>query len=157
MATTILRGFKVSSAALDLFLEANGVPRLYSSAPFADSHPDDFPSKLLFNKIISHDPNADKNRFRVLMPSFNGWHEQSKVAFVSYVWTVVKFYRELDVDKDLPPEVPKGFEELRQEILSFEKDVVSEQDKVKDSGKISLYLVVNDEPTYSGMYPVEEY
>ncbi|KAK4222179.1 hypothetical protein QBC38DRAFT_448495 [Podospora fimiseda] len=140
MATTILRGFKVSSASLDLFLEANGSPKTYGSAIPASCHSDDFPSKLLFKKMtdVSQDPN-------------------SKGDYISYVWTVVTFHRELDVDKALPAEIPKGFEELRQEILSFEKDVVSEEDKITDPGKIGLYLVVNDNPTYSGMYPIEEF
>ncbi|KAK3996580.1 hypothetical protein QBC44DRAFT_317177 [Cladorrhinum sp. PSN332] len=153
MATTILRGFKVSVAALDLFLEANGVNRTYATPPFANEHPDGAVSQLLFQKVAAHNPDADKNGFRVLIPTLEAMAD-SKTAYVSYVWTVVKAHRELKIEEDLPADIPKGFEELRREILSFGKDV-SEGDKITDEGKTGLYLVVNDDTVYSGSYDWE--
>ncbi|KAK0726647.1 hypothetical protein B0T21DRAFT_371991 [Apiosordaria backusii] len=152
-ATTILRGFKVSVAALDRFLEANGCNRTYSMPPFASKHPDGAVSQLLFRKIAAYNPDADKNRFRLLIPTQEAM-DDSKTAYISYVWTVVKAHRELKVDEDLPAEVPKGFEELREEIMGFGKDV-SEDEKISDEGKMGLYLVVNDDTLYSGSYDFE--
>ncbi|KAK4161620.1 hypothetical protein QBC43DRAFT_323321 [Cladorrhinum sp. PSN259] len=152
-ATTILRGFKISVTALDRFIEANGYVRTYGTPPFANEHPDGDISQLLFSKVAAYNPDADKNKFRLFIPTLEGI-EDSKTAYVSYAWTVVKAHRELKPDEDLPPEVPKGFEELRQEMLSFEKDV-DQVATITDEGKMGLYLVVNDDSIYSGTYGFE--
>ena len=60
---------------------------------------------------------------------------------MTYAWATVVAHREVDMERDLPAEVPKGFEELRAEILGFGKGVV-EQDRVVDDGKMGMYLVV---------------
>ncbi|KAK4193226.1 hypothetical protein QBC35DRAFT_480954 [Podospora australis] len=80
--------------------------------------------------------------------------DDSKTAFISYVWTVVQSHRELIVDGDLPSEIPRGFEELRGEILSYAKDL-EEKAKITDEGKMGLYLVVNDDSLYSGDWDFE--
>jgi hypothetical protein len=72
-STTIIRGFKVSVAVLDAFLAANNVDKTYGAPPFYEGYPDKDPiSKLLFSKVSRHDPDADKNRFCVLIPSIAG-------------------------------------------------------------------------------------
>jgi hypothetical protein len=72
-STTIIHGFKVSVTALDAFLSANNVDETYGAPPFYEEHPDEDPiSKLLFSKVSQHGPDADKNRFRVLIPSIAG-------------------------------------------------------------------------------------
>ncbi len=140
-STTIIRGFKVSVATLDAFLAANNVDETYGTPPFYGSHPDkDDISKLLFAKISHHNPNADKNRFRVLIPSVEGMG-RAKTAYVAYVWAAVQAHREVRLDEDLPAEVPAGFEELRQEVLGYGRDV-EDANKIADEGKMSVYLVV---------------
>jgi hypothetical protein len=50
-------------------------------------------------------------------------------------------HREVKMDEDLPAEVPKGFEKLRQEILGYGKDI-GKGDKIVDEGKLGIYIVV---------------
>ncbi|CAP62072.1 uncharacterized protein PODANS_5_490 [Podospora anserina S mat+] len=143
-STTIIRGFKLSVATLDAFLSANNVDETYGTPPFYEHHLEDKDpiSKLLFSKISHFDPNADKNKFRVLIPSIEGIG-RAKTAYVAYAWAAVRVHREVKMDEDLPEEIPKGFEELRQEILSYSgKGDVKEEDKVQEEGKIGIYLVV---------------
>jgi hypothetical protein len=45
------------------------------------------------------------------------------------------------METDLPAGVPKGFEELKREVLGFGQGVV-EQERVVDDGKLGVYLVV---------------
>lgn len=60
-STTIIRGFKVSVAALDAFLAANSVDETYGGPPFYGKHPDEDPiSKLPFSKVSQHDPDEGK-------------------------------------------------------------------------------------------------
>ncbi|KAH6615784.1 hypothetical protein B0J18DRAFT_484457 [Chaetomium sp. MPI-SDFR-AT-0129] len=139
-STTVIRGFKVSVVTFDAFLDANNVYETYGVPPFCKHHPDKDPiSKLLFAKISQYDSNADKNKFRVLIPSIRG-AEESNTAYIAYAWAAVRAHRELKMD-DLPDEVPKGFEELRQEILAYGKDV-DDEGKIVDEGKLGIYIVV---------------
>ncbi|KAK3897074.1 hypothetical protein C8A05DRAFT_39376 [Staphylotrichum tortipilum] len=140
-STTILRGFKVSVATLDAFLAANDVDETYSTPPFYKQHPDgDAISRLLFSKVAQHDPAADKNRFRVLIPEVEGM-AHAKTAYVAYAWAPVRAHRELKLDEDLPAEVPKGFEELRKEVLGYGEGI-KDEDRVADEGKMGVYMVV---------------
>ncbi|KAL2187776.1 hypothetical protein L209DRAFT_764616 [Thermothelomyces heterothallicus CBS 203.75] len=126
---TILRGFKVSTAVLDAFLAANGVDETYGAPPFYSNHPDKCPiSRLLSAKIATKDPEADRNRFRVNIPSLESYND-SVVAYVSYTWVT-----------DLPAEAPLGFEELRQEALSFCASVPEPQN-IPDEGRMGLCVV----------------
>ncbi len=153
-STTIIRGFKVSVAALDAFLAANNVDETYGTPPFYEEHPDEDPiSKLLFSKISQHDPDADKNKFRVLIPSIAGMG-RARTAHIAYVWAAVRAHREVKMDEDLPAEIPKGFEELRQEILGHGKEV-QDRDRIADEGKLGVYLVVTNE--IRGYYGEEMY
>ncbi|KAK3896581.1 hypothetical protein C8A05DRAFT_39877 [Staphylotrichum tortipilum] len=140
-STTLIRGFKVSVATFDAFLRANNVYETYGTPPFYKEHPDKDPiSKLLFAKISQHDPDADKNKFRVLIPHIRGF-TGSQTAYVAYAWAAVVAHREVKMDEDLPVEVPTGFEELRQDILGYGKDI-GEGDKIADEGKLGIYMVV---------------
>jgi len=140
-STTLIRGFKVSVATLDAFLRANNVYETYGTPPFYKEHPDKDPiSKLLFAKISQYDSDVDKNKFRVLIPAIEG-AGRSKTAYVAYAWAAVRAHREIKINEDLPAGVPKGFEELRQEILGYGKDV-GDGDKIADEGKLGIYMVV---------------
>jgi hypothetical protein len=142
-STTLLHGFKVSAATLDAFLAANNVDETFGSPPFGE-HPDQNPvSKLLLTKVARFDDKADKNKFRVVMPVFHP-SDVATTAYVTYSWVDVSARpdaadREVKLEHDLPAEVPKGFEELRSEILAFGDKVAAE--KVIDEGKMGLYLV----------------
>ncbi|KUI60009.1 hypothetical protein VP1G_07251 [Cytospora mali] len=117
-SVTLLRGFKISVATLDAFLGANGVDETYGSPPFYKDHPDkDDISKLLYAKITQAGGTADKNCFRVMIPAKEA-HNTSTVAYVTWPWATVYAHREVVLDRDLPLEVPAGFEELRGGIVS---------------------------------------
>ncbi|KAK4098478.1 hypothetical protein N658DRAFT_499336 [Parathielavia hyrcaniae] len=140
-STTLIRGFKVSMATLDAFLGANSVYETYGTPPFFAHHPDKDPiSQLLFAKISEHDSDADKNKFRVLIPAIE-CAGRSRTAYVAYAWAAVRANRETKIDEDLPAEIPKGFEKLRQEILGYGKNV-GHGDKIPDEGKLGIYMVV---------------
>ncbi|ROV99916.1 hypothetical protein VMCG_06168 [Cytospora schulzeri] len=141
-STTLLRGFKISVAVLDVFLAANGVDRTYGTPPFYKDHPENDPiSGLLYTRVTQAGGTADKNRFRVMIPSHEG-HDNSTVAYVTWTWATVFAHREIDLDRDLPGEVPVGFEELRKEILSCGENIPEgEGGRIPDEGKVGLYMV----------------
>ncbi|KAK3899074.1 hypothetical protein C8A05DRAFT_18440 [Staphylotrichum tortipilum] len=140
-STTLIRAFKVSVASFDAFLAANNIHETYGTPPFYGHHPEKDPiSKLLFAKISQYDPDADKNKFRVLIPAIQG-AGRFQTTYVAYAWAAVRAHREIKMDKDLPAEVPGGFEELRQEILGYGKDI-DDGDKIPDEGKLGIYMVV---------------
>lgn len=152
-STTLLRGFKVSINTLDAFLDANGVYETYGTSPFYKDHPDkDEISKLFYAKITQAGGTEDKNRFRVMIPLMEG-HGKSTVAYVTYAWLTVYAHREVLLDEDLPTVVPEGFEELRQEILSF-GEKLEDRDKIADEGKMGLFLVHIHE--IRGLYTPQE-
>jgi len=83
-STTLIRGFKVSVATFDALLRANNVYETHGTPPFYKEHPDKDPiSKLLFAKISQYDPDADKNKFRVLIPHIRGF-TGSQTAYIAY-------------------------------------------------------------------------
>jgi hypothetical protein len=152
-STTILRGFKVSTAVLDAFLAANKADETYGTPPFYQHHPDNDPiSALLYAKIVREDKDADKNRFRVMIPSGEGF-SHSEVAYITYTWVTVFAHRELAMEEDLPAEVPSGFEGLRQDILSF-CNTVPEAHRIPDEGRMGLYVVYTYE--IRGLYTPQE-
>ena len=152
-STTILRGFKISAAVLDTFLAANNVYETYGTPPFYKDHPDDDRiSVLLHAKIAKEDKDADKNKFRVMIPSLRG-SARSEVAYVTYTWVTVFAHRELAMDEDLPAKVPLGFEGLRQEILSF-RDTVPDGHQILDEGHMGLYVVYTHD--IRGLYMPQE-
>lgn len=153
-STTILRGFKVSVAVLDAFLAANSVYETYGTPPFYQDHPDKDPiSVLLYTKITAVGGTANKEKFRVIIPSREG-HNKSNVAYVTYAWVTVYAHRELQLDDDLPMEVPTGFEELRKEILSF-SDGIADSDKIADEGRMGLFVVYTHD--IRGLYIPKEF
>ncbi|KAK4191134.1 hypothetical protein QBC35DRAFT_36305 [Podospora australis] len=138
-STTIIRGFKVSVETFDAFLRANNIDETEGIPPFYEHHPDQDPmSKLLFSKIYQHDPSADRNKFRVLLPHIEG-QGRTQTAYVAYAWAAVRAHREVRLQEDLPEEIPRGFEELRQEILGYGEE---EGERVAGEGKLGIYLVV---------------
>ncbi|KAF4462273.1 hypothetical protein FALBO_10905 [Fusarium albosuccineum] len=152
-STSILRGFRISVATLDAFLLANGVEDTYGAPPFYQDHPDkDAISKLLYSKITKAGGTADKMNFRVMMPLRESM-DYSTVAYVTYAWVSIFAHREILPDEDLPSEVPKGFEELRQEILSF-GDQVEDGYKIANDGKMGLFAVYTYE--IRGLYSPQE-
>ncbi|KAK4202882.1 hypothetical protein QBC40DRAFT_319559 [Triangularia verruculosa] len=122
-STSILRGCRVSISILVDFLDANIHHRTYGTPSFYQDHPDKDPiSKLLFLRV-----SADKNTFRVLIPSVEGWE------------VTVTAHRELKLADDLPEEVPPGFGELRRDILSF-----GTGDDEED-GKMAVYMATTNQ------------
>jgi hypothetical protein len=72
-STTILRGFKVSVAVLDAFLAANGVDETNGTPPLYKHHPDED----LISEITKAGGTANKNKFRVIIPSREGYNPTS--------------------------------------------------------------------------------
>jgi hypothetical protein len=126
---------------LDAFLVANNVDETFGTPPFYKDHPDHDPiSELLLAKIARFDEKADKTNFRVIMPSVEG-DDIATTAYVTYAWVSVEVHREVKLEHNhLPAEPPKGFEELRSEILAF-GDKVAAEERIVDDGKMGVYLV----------------
>ncbi|KAF7552738.1 hypothetical protein G7Z17_g4134 [Cylindrodendrum hubeiense] len=138
-SATILRGFKISVAGLDAFLCANGVDETYGRPPMAENHPDkDTISALLYTKITEAGGTASKNKFRVVIPSREG-HDPSTVAYVTYSWLTVYAHCDLRLDEDSFIQIPIGFEELRNEILSYADKVT--KGGISDEGRMGLFAV----------------
>ncbi|KAH7140849.1 hypothetical protein EDB81DRAFT_609990, partial [Dactylonectria macrodidyma] len=147
-STTILRGFKISVACLDAFLQANGVDETYGTPPMLQKHPDDGPiSALLYSKITAAGGTSNKHGFRVLIPSREG-HNASTVAYVAYSWITIYAHRELRLGDDLSTEIPTGFEELRKEIVSHCNGITNTG--LSDEGRMGLFAVHTHE--YPGSY-----
>ncbi|EIM89675.1 uncharacterized protein STEHIDRAFT_118812 [Stereum hirsutum FP-91666 SS1] len=148
-STTLLRGFKVSVATLDAFLAANGVDETYGDPPFYKDHPhNDAVSKLLYRKIAhaAASAGADADRFRLIIPAREG-HNSSTVAYITFAWVTVYAHREIVLQDDLPTDPPRGFVQLREEILSFGNKVeegataTDDGSKLPDEGNMGLYMV----------------
>lgn len=145
---TLLRGFKVSVATLDAFLAANGVDETYGDPPFYKDHPHNDVSKLLYRKIAhaAASAGADADRFRLIIPAREG-HNSSTVAYITFAWVTVYAHREIVLQDDLPTDPPRGFVQLREEILSFGNKVeegataTDDGSKLPDEGNMGLYMV----------------
>jgi hypothetical protein len=90
-----------------------------------------------------------------MIPSREG-HNSSAIAYVTYTWVTIYAQREIQLTEDLPEGVPKGFDELRTEILSYHDSVpIVPQEQIKDDGKMGLYVVY----TYDirGLYRPQEF
>ncbi|KAK4137288.1 hypothetical protein BT67DRAFT_431634 [Trichocladium antarcticum] len=143
-STTLLYGFKVSVATLDAFLVANNGDETFGNTPLGE-HPDNNVSKLLLAKVARFDDKADKNKFRVVMPAIHP-SDIATTAYITYSWVDVSatpdaMDREVKLEHDLP-EPPKGFEELRAEILAF-GDTVAAEKKVADEGKMGSHQAMD--------------
>lgn len=137
VAVTLLRGFRVSVATLDAFLAANGVEETFGTPPFTDEHPDNDAISVLLHSMLG--PDADPHKMaRVIIPQRNDMN-RSTVAYVAYTWVMAFAHREIQLDADLPAEVPPAFEALRSDILKFGNAGV-------DVGRMGLFLVVTDSP-----------
>ncbi|KAH6894461.1 hypothetical protein B0T10DRAFT_536619 [Thelonectria olida] len=153
-AVTVLRGFRVSVATLDAFLEANGIVETLGAPRYFHKHPDDDPvSVLLYNKIVKAGGPEDKNKFRVVTPLRRGV-DLSRVAYVTYAWLCVYAHLELNLEQQLPEEIPKGFEALREGILSFAKEEPLDINKIPNEGKMGTYMVFTGDP-YGTYFPQE--
>lgn len=64
----------------------------------------------------------------------------STVAYVSHNWVTVYAHCEAYRERDLPPELPRGFDKLRERVLGFTKQV-DKADQIPDGGKLGIYKV----------------
>lgn len=152
-STTILRGFKVSIPTLDNFLRSNGVEETFGIPPFYQDHPDeDKISKLLHRKLQEAGGTTGKNNFRVMIPSDRG-HSPSTLAYVTYAWVTFLSQREIRLAEDLPEEIPKGFEELRADVLSHKPSGQGARGAM-DEGKLRVYGVTTHD--IRGLYIPQE-
>ncbi|KAK5994639.1 hypothetical protein PT974_05121 [Cladobotryum mycophilum] len=106
--------------------------------PFYKKHPDEETSQILYQKFTEAGGTADRNNIRLIIPARDA-HNSSAVAYVTYCWISVYVQHELSLD-ELPAEVPKGFEEFKNEILSFGANAADDE-KTPDEGKMGLYVV----------------
>ncbi|KAK5994645.1 hypothetical protein PT974_05128 [Cladobotryum mycophilum] len=139
MATTILRGFKVSVATLDVFLKAHGVKETSGLPPVPFLDPRESEISMLFHRIMGTGSPTNVKDFRVWIPSRRP-HMGSREAYISYTWTTIYAQRELLLDQDLPTKVPQDFETLREYILSFSSQVLPVS-IVEGEGRMGLFAV----------------
>jgi hypothetical protein len=106
---------------------------------------------LLITMIPQHDPDADKNKFRTLIPSFEGMG-RAKAAYVAYVWVPVQAHRKVEVDEELPAEIPKGFLGAATGVFGLcEERKGRRQESGRGNPERVLYMVVTyDVPGYCG-------
>jgi hypothetical protein len=136
----IIRGLKVRVPVLDSFLRANKVDETYGMAPFYHVDPDE-QSQFLRSKVGGGD-----TRTRIFVPSKQG-HNESNFAYVAYAWEMVYAQKEISLDQQLPAEPPRGWEALKDEILSFSYDIDSVW-REAGHGKTGLFIIVSDERRY---------
>ncbi|KAH6867386.1 hypothetical protein B0T10DRAFT_534263 [Thelonectria olida] len=129
--TTTIRRFKISVETFDAFLSVNGINETDGAPRFFHDHPDDDPvAALLYSRIAKAGGTANKKKFHLITPLRKRF-TLSRVAYVTYAWL---------------NEIPKGFKELRKEILSYGKEEPLEINKIPNNGEIRIYTVYTDEP-----------
>ena len=131
MFTTILRGFKVPVAVLDAFLTANGLDETFGTPPLDPDAPEI--SGLLRNKMNNNGEAC------VSIPQREAY-SRSTVAYVAYCWVKVFAQREINVEKELPEQVPTAFEDLTREMMAFSNEnSISLKDE--SMGRIGTFVV----------------
>lgn len=138
---TALRGFKVHPYTLDLYLAGHGdyMGTDIGRHPPQYMHDDsgatlDKASEILRARAAALGGDADSSRILVVLPYVEP-HEQSPWVYVAYSYVFV--YSQLLITTDsLPDKVPRGFEELRQDIL---EECASPLDP-KDEGQMGFYI-----------------
>ncbi|KAG7286691.1 hypothetical protein NEMBOFW57_009002 [Staphylotrichum longicolle] len=135
--TTVLRGLRVQVAALDRFLQENGLMPTFGDPPFYDEV--DPASKLIRAKL--GDDNDD-SKTRLFIP-FRKGRKPSDFAYIAYDWITVFAQRHLDLAEELLDRPPPGFAELRCEIMRFADDGEPGQQKVEDLS--ALFVIVTDD------------
>lgn len=137
---TALRGFKVRISTLNAFLVANGKEHGAEEGfpPFYDGPDPDDISALLREKVAINESGENTDGILYVVPSVEG-HDRSPYAYIAYSY--VHVYAQRRITPESPPEqVPRGFEELREEILAYSKDREENQE-----GLMGLFIVFTDE------------
>jgi hypothetical protein len=148
---TVFRGFKVPIAILDRFLGANGVEPTDGYPPFHHRNELDAGSKFLREKLQA---TAGDTKTQIFIPQF--WGELgSTYVYVAYAWVMVYAQRKLELEDELPNQVPAGFVELRREILGYANggDLETLQVRRREEGvenpATDLFVLVAEERPYS--------
>lgn len=138
---TALRGFKVRSQTLDKYLAANGDTtgtRDGSFPPYYQFDNDGVAShdmsNILRSRMTAIGSNDDSNGILVIVPSVY-CHCRSPWVYVAYSYAFI-YSQRLITAESLPKQVPRGFEELRQEVLGY-----SSSPNQGDEGRMGLYIV----------------
>lgn len=138
---TALRGFKVRSQTLDNYLAANGDTtgtKDGSSPPYYQFDNDGVAShdmsNILRSRVTAIGSNDDSSGILVIVPSVYS-HCRSPWVYVAYSYAFI-YSQRLITAESLPKEVPRGFEELRQEVLGY-----SSSPNQGDEGQMGLYIV----------------
>ncbi len=146
--TAIVRGAKIPIAALDGFLRANG---LIETAGYPPIYGDglDNESKLLRAKMAKSSGDSN-NRIRLFIPYRMG-RKKSAFAYVAYDWIFVYGQRKLRLAEELPDAAPKGFSDLRDEIMGFGAkggEGQEQQPQDEEDDLTSLFVIINDEQSF---------
>lgn len=144
---TALRGFKVRPSTLDLYVNMNGEKKGTSFGRYPPQYQfddrggaSDAASNTLRERAAALGGDSqDSSGILVVLPFFLP-HDESPWAYVAYSYTFV--YSQLHITTDsLPERVPRGFEELRQEML---EDCTSGSN-LGDEGLMGFYIVRTDD------------
>lgn len=138
---TALRGFKVRPQTLDKYLAANGDTEGTGDGHHPPYHQFDdngvashVMSNILRSRVTAIGSDGDSNGILVVVPAVY-CHNRSPWVYVAYSHVFVYSQRHITADS-LPEQVPRGFEELRQEILGY-----SSSPNQGDEGQMGLYIV----------------
>lgn len=143
--TTILRGFRVPVAALDRFLQANGLMPTFGDPPSSlDSQTD--PASMLLRTKLGDDHGDSKTR---LFIPFKKGRKRSDVAYIAYDWVMVFAQRQVNLGEELLDRPPPRFAELRDDMLQFADR--EGQQKVEDLS--ALFVVITDEECFPFVEP----
>ncbi|ROW05792.1 hypothetical protein VMCG_05220 [Cytospora schulzeri] len=158
---TALCGLKVRVSTLDAFLDANGNSdgTLGGIPPRHINDTADEISALLQTKVRNSGGNS--SRTRLVIPYIRG-HDRASWAYVAYDYFHIYAQRYTAVD-DLPEKSPKGFVELRQEILGYSRsakqdcaglgEIRKENKKDDDEGQTGMFIVVTEERSWTPPEP----
>ncbi|POS75144.1 hypothetical protein DHEL01_v206459 [Diaporthe helianthi] len=133
---TALRGFKIRTATLDKYLIDRDKPAGTNSATIPPYYIYDANGNA--TDEISEVLRASSSIASVLlvMPSVEG-HDRSSWAYVAYSCTHIYAQRHI-TPQDPTEKVPKGFEELRQDVLKHSSSLE------EDEGLMGLFIVITE-------------
>lgn len=142
---TAHRGFKIHTSTLDKFLIAHGKPKGTDSGavPPNYTYDDNGNASDEISEILCGQMQAITGKCSslttvlLLMPSVEG-HSRSSWAYVAYSYAHIYAQRHI-TPQDPLDQMPQGFEELRQDVLSY-----SSNSKEDGEGLMGLFVIITE-------------
>lgn len=90
---------------------------------------------------------TNSHNARIFIPDRRSFNTSS-IAYVAYKWVKVYAQREIDLDEDLPGQVPPAFVSLKDEIMGFAKAEHFAGTNKGNFGKVGLFMVFNQSDSW---------